>query len=62
MRVLLLVLASAIVLIGLVAAWIDYLNAFDYELNTFHALRGMAWNVGTYTLARVLVWWRKEIK
>ena len=30
------------VLLGLVAAWIDYLNAFDYELNTFHALRGMA--------------------
>lgn len=57
MRFVLLGAASFVMLIGLVAAWNDYMAAFQLELNYFHALRGLAWNVGAYTLARTLVWW-----
>ena len=62
MRIILLTLASVVVLVGLIAAWIDYMYAFEMEVNYFHAMRGMAWNVGTYTLARVVVWWYHEVK
>ncbi|MDE0672602.1 MAG: hypothetical protein OXH72_12760 [Caldilineaceae bacterium] len=53
----LLTLASGIVGVGLIAALFDYMWAFDGTLNQYHALRGLVWNIGTYTAARVLVWW-----
>ena len=61
MRFVLLGAASFVMLIGLLAALGDYMAAFDLELNYFHALRGLAWNVGAYTVARTLVWWAMAI-
>ena len=57
LRIFLLGLASLVMFIGLLAAMVDYSEAFYLELNYFHALRGLAWNIGAYTLARTLVWW-----
>lgn len=56
-RIVLLLLASGILIVGLIAALADYTLAFDESLNQFHALRGLVWNIGAYTAARMLVWW-----
>ena len=58
----LLVFASIIVVVGLIAALNDYATAFFYvDLNLFHVMRGLAWNIGTYTAACVLVWWSRAV-
>ena len=56
-RIVLLLLASGILIVGLLQAVDDYMSAFNGTLNQFHALRGLAWNIGAYTAARMLVWW-----
>ena len=50
-------LATLVLIVGLVMALVDYSVAFDGTLNQFHALRGLVWNIGAYTVARMLVWW-----
>lgn len=50
-------LATGILIVGLVMAVVDYSVAFDGTLNQFHVLRGLVWNIGSYTTARMLVWW-----
>ena len=36
--------------------------AFDDTLNQYHVLRGLVWNIGAYTTARMLVWWAMAAK
>ena len=53
----LLILAILLVLGGLVQALGDYTIAFaDGKVNMFHALRGVAWNLGTLAVANVFAW------
>ena len=62
MRMVLLLLATAIMIVGLFQAVDNYMLAFDDTLNQYHALRGLVWNIGAYTTARMLVWWAMATK
>lgn len=61
LRIGLLVAASFILGIGLFQAIDDYRLAFDDSLNQWHVMHGLVWNIGTYTTARMLVWWAGAI-
>lgn len=56
-RIFLLGVASFVMVVGLFQAINNYNWAFGGTLNQYHALLGLAWNIGAYTLARTLVWW-----
>lgn len=62
MRIVLLLLATAIMIVGLFQAVDNYMLAFDETLNQYHVLRGLVWNIGAYTTARMLVWWAMAAK
>lgn len=51
------IVAVFIVLVGLLMAYFNYELAFGSgRLNQFHVMRGLTYNIGSYTLARMLVW------
>ena len=62
LRLVLFLLASGIVIVGVFQAIDKYrlaIAASEVTLAYYELLRGLVWNVGTYTMARMLVWWAK---